>query len=146
VISSLEQSAARKIDSYALDEVGRADVQACTEQTAERTLRHSSLCRQNVSPPLGAWVRSYPLGELFELWVAGRLCRQLGGKLTLPARTNAKDDMSTRNSKCNLSAKIGLDHGKREIHSGRYTCRRPDTAIVDMYGVTIDDRRGTKAP
>jgi len=63
----------------------------------------------------------------------------------LAAWANAKDDMSTRNSEGNLSAEVGLDHRKREIHTGGYACGRPDAPILNMYRVTIDDHGRTKA-
>jgi hypothetical protein len=90
-------------------------------------------------------MRSYPLCELSEFAVADGLCCQLRGKLALPARANTKDDVPTRNREGNLSAKISLDHRKREVHSCGYACRRPDAAILDMDGITVDEHRRTKA-
>ena len=90
-------------------------------------------------------MRSYLLCELLELGVAGRLCRQLRRKLALPAWANTKDHVPTRNRKRNPSAKIGLDHRERKIHTGSYTGGGPDTTVLNMNGITVDERRWTKA-
>src|SRR5215470_11791665 len=89
-------------------------------------------------------MRIYSLGELLQLGIAGRLCRQLRGKLALAARANTKYDMPTRNCESELSAKIDLDHRQRKIHPGGHTCRRPDAAILDMDRISVDAHRGTE--
>lgn len=63
----------------------------------------------------------------------------------MPTWPNTKDDMPTRNGERNLSAQIGLDHRKRQIHPCGYTCRCPNVAILDMDGITVDEHRWAKA-
>ena len=139
--SSVSSKRRRARGAHALDEVCRTDVQPCTKQAAQRSLRDSGLCCQSVGPPIGERMRGCSLRELLNFAVADRLRGQLRGELALATRSNTKDDVPSGNRESDLSAKIDLDHRKRQIHSGGHACRRPDAAILYMDRITFNEHR-----
>jgi len=82
--SSVSSKRRRARGAHALDEVCRTDVQPCTKQAAQRSLRDSGLCCQSVGPPIGERMRGCSLRELLNFAVADRLRGQLRGELALP--------------------------------------------------------------
>ena len=86
----------------------------------------------------------HSLGKPLDIRISCRLGCQFRRELALAAWPNAEHDMPSRNRKGDLSAEIGVDHGKCEIHSRCYACRGPDAMIFDVNCITVDDHPGPK--
>ena len=72
---------------------------------------------------------------------AAQFCRELA----LAARSDAKDNMPSRNGQRDLATEIRLDHRKCEIHASGDPGRGPNAAILDVNGIAVDHHRGPKA-